>query len=103
MCAARIRDDLLPSVQDAYASFEAAGGHLTEISTFGIDPLSDAPELVIQRQVEMERNLPSPEYLFNYTVDGVYTPFAHSVQVMVHLSQDIQMKTNVECVLLSVV
>ena len=91
MCAARIPDNLLPSVQDAYASFEAAGGHLTvtEVSTFGIDPLIDAPELCIQRQVEMERNLPSPEYLFNYTVNGVYAPFANSVQAMVHVLRDI--------------
>ena len=64
--------------------------NLTEVSTFGIDPLIEAPELSIQRQVEMERNLPSPEHLFNYTVNGVYAPFANSVQAMVHISQDIQ-------------
>ncbi len=77
MCCENTR----PSVQDAYA---AAGGHLTEVSTFGIDPLVEAPELSIQR-----RNLPSPEHLFNYTVNGVYAPFANSVQAMVHISQDI--------------
>ncbi len=56
---------------------------MTEVSTFGIDPLINAPELCIQRQVEMERNLPSPEYLFNYTVNGVYA--THPLQILCRL------------------
>jgi len=40
----------IPTVDEAEASYVAAGGHLSPVAHFGSDPLADSPELIQQQQ-----------------------------------------------------
>ena len=85
--AARIAagQNVIPTVDDAAASYAAAGGHLSPMAQFGSDPLAESPELIQQRQSTLEENIPTPEDLFAFTVNGDYAPFAQSLQFLQRL------------------
>ena len=80
----------IPTAGEAEALFVAAGGHLSPTAQFGSDPLSDSPDLIQQRQIMLEQNLPTPEELFSFTVNGDYIPFARSLQFMIETTLQLQ-------------
>jgi len=75
-------------VDEAEASYVAAGGHLSPVSHFGSDPLADSPELIQQRHRAMQQNIPTPEELFAFTVNGDYMPHLHSPCSHLHISTE---------------
>jgi len=87
---ARIPQTHIPTVQEASQSYVAAGGHLSPRTQFGVDPLSESPDLLLQRQQALEQNIPTPEELFSFTVNGDYTIFAQSLQYMIHITMELQ-------------
>ena len=70
----------------AIAMYEASGGHLSTPSRFGTDPIAGSPELLYRRQCLMEQNVPTPEDLFGWTVNGFIQPFADSLKYMIDTS-----------------
>ena len=80
---------LVPTVNDAVTLYEASGGTLERMSTFGVDPLANSPGLIQQRQAAMDSNLPSPEELFGLTVNGFFQPFSDSIKYMIDVSTDL--------------
>jgi len=57
-------------VDEAEAYYVAAGEHLSLVAHFGSDPLADSPELIQQCHRAMQQNIPTPEELFAFTVNG---------------------------------
>ena len=47
---ARIDPQIIPSVEDAIRQYNAAGGHITNFSVFGEDPLQNNASLIQQRE-----------------------------------------------------
>ena len=88
--AAVISRSLIPDVDTAVAMYEASGGHLSTPSGFGTDPIAGSPELLRYRENEMEQNIPSPEDLFGWTVNGITQPFADSLKFMIDTSIHLQ-------------
>ena len=84
--AAVISSSLIPDVDSAIAMYEASGGHLSTPSGFGTDPIAGSPELLHHRQCLMEQNVPTPEDLFGWTVNGFIQPFADSLKYMIDTS-----------------
>ena len=78
----RAGSSLIPDVDSAVAMYEASGGYLSTPSGFGTDPIAGSPELLYYRQSLMEQNIPSPEDLFGWTVNGSTQPFADSLKYM---------------------
>lgn len=87
--AAQIDSRLIPDVSNAVSLYQASGGRLGAETGFGVDPLSGFPELVRQRQAALESNIPSPEQLFGYTVNGLFQPFSDSLKYMIDVSTDL--------------
>ena len=83
--AAVISSSLIPDVGSAIAMYEASGGHLST-PRFGTDPIAGSPELLHRRQCLMEQNVPTPEDLFGWTVNGFIQPFADSLKYMIDTS-----------------
>ena len=69
----------VPSLSEAVQAYHATGGYLTPPTPFGTDPLSQSPNLLLQRSNTLDGFLPTPEDLFSYTVNGYYQPFASSL------------------------
>ena len=88
--AAVIGSSLIPDVDSAVAMYEASGVHLSTPSGFGTDPIAGSPELLHYRQSLMEQNIPSPEDLFGWTVNGSTQPFADSLKYMIDASIHLQ-------------
>ena len=80
----------IPTVDEAEASYVAAGEHLSPVAHFGSDPLAHSPELIQQSHRAMQQNIPTPEELFAFTVNGDYAPFAQSLQFMIHTTVQLQ-------------
>jgi len=59
-------------VDEAEASYVAAGGHLSPVAHFGSDPLADSPELIQKCHRAMQQSIPTPEELFAFTDNGDY-------------------------------
>ena len=85
-----IEQNIVPTADEAVASYVAAGGHLQPMLQFGTDPLADSPELIQRRQRELEQNVSTPEELFAHTVNGNYTPFAQSLHFLIQTSNQLQ-------------
>ena len=81
-----ISSSLIPDVDGAIAMYEANGGHLSTPSGFGTDPIAGSPELLCYRQNLMEQDVPSPEDLFGWTVNGLTQPFTDSLKYMIDTS-----------------
>ena len=60
------------------------------MAQFGSDPLAESPELIQQRQSTLEENIPTPEDLFAFTVNGDYAPFAQSLQFLIQTTIQLQ-------------
>ncbi len=84
--AATIDPSVVPDTLAGVSLYEREGGHLTMPSVYGRDPLSDSPGLLAQRKALMESNLPSPEQLFSWTVNGSYQPFGDSLKYMIDVT-----------------
>ena len=80
---------LVPDASSAVSLYQASGGRLETPSGFGVDPLAGSPGLVQQRQATMEANIPSPQDLFGWTVNGLFQPFTDSVKYMIDVSTDL--------------
>ena len=88
--ARRVPSSLIPTLDEAVASYIYSGVHLTPPSFFGCDPLSGHGDLQRERQRLMEQTLPSPMDLFSYTVNGYNTPFEQSLEFMIEKSFQLQ-------------
>lgn len=88
--AAKIAIGQIPTADEATASYTTAGGHLSPMMQFGADPLAYSCELIELRQREMEQNIPTPEELFAFTVNGNYIPFAQSLQFLIKTTKELQ-------------
>ena len=80
----------IPTVDEAEASYVAAGGHLSPMAHFGSDPLADSSELIQWCHRALEQNILAPEELFAFTVNGDYAPFAQSLQFMIRTTLQLQ-------------
>ena len=77
-------------MNEARSAYEAGGGHLSSPSFFRSDPLMGYEGLQSDRQRAMEENLPTPEELFSFVVNGVDAPLAQSLQFMIHTTTQLQ-------------
>lgn len=87
---AQVQRDLVPNTDTAVSMYEATGGRLGRITGFGVDPLAGEEELIEERCILMETNMPSPDDLFGFTVNNLYQPFSDSLEYMVDITQDLQ-------------
>ena len=69
----------VPTLDEAISAFRSSGGHLSNPSTFGTDPLAGHQNL--QRE-----NIPTPNELFSFVVNGIDRPFAESLQFTIQQS-----------------
>ena len=81
--AARIPVLSIPTLDEAVASYTSLGGHLSPVTLFGTDPLSNSSELLHERERVLEQALPSPEDIFANTVNGDYSIFAQSLTFLI--------------------
>ena len=88
--ASPIHSSLIPTLDEAVASYSSSGGYLASPSFFGCDPLGGHADLQRERQRLMEQTLPSPQDIFSYTVNGYIPPFAQSLEFMVEKSFQLQ-------------
>ena len=88
--AARIHSNLVPDVSNAVSLYQASGGRLGAETGFGVDPLAGSLALIQERQAAMESNIPSPEELFGWTVNGLFQPFSDSLKYMIDVSTDLR-------------
>ena len=77
------------SLYKANEEYQATGGSLSPPFTFGIDPLSLSPNLCAQRTLALDTNIPSPEDLFAYTVNGYYQPFMYSLRFFIDVTHQL--------------
>ena len=75
---AQIDLNLIPDAESAVEEFEATGGHLTLLSSFGEDPLQGNLALVAQREAEFYGRYPDFSQFFHTVVNG---DFFYSVKV----------------------
>ena len=69
--------------------YQASGGRLGAETGFGVDPLAGSHALIQERQAAMESNIPSPEELFGWTVNGLFQPFSDSLKYIIDVSTDL--------------
>ena len=87
--AFRIEPHLIPTTNDAVASYESMrGGRLTTNCMFGSDPLSGFPERFEERTRRMHQVLPSTDAVFGQVVNGDHTMFLLAIQTMIDASVD---------------
>ena len=77
--AVHLSPGIIPSPEEAVASYQQCGGQLTLLSTFGEDPLS--PSLDATRQQEFSRKHAGFHSIFHAAVNGDEHPF-----ITVHLA-----------------
>ena len=80
----------VPTAEEAIDLFTADGGHLSSMSPFGIDPLSQHPTLINQRQRVMEQCAGIPSEIFGSTVNGDFAPFSQALQCMIDTTKNLQ-------------
>ena len=51
---ARIEHQLISTPEDAIRQYEAAGGHITNFNSFGIDPIANDDHLIRQRNTQFQ-------------------------------------------------
>lgn len=77
--ASSIHSSLVPTLDEANSAYEISGGSLRPGLLFGSDPLTGHETLQSERQRLMEVNLPTPEELFSFVVNGIDTPFTEAL------------------------
>ncbi len=85
--AARVDPAIVPDVASAISFYESSGGHLTLPNVYGFDTLAESASLLSQRKHLLETNIPTPEQLFGWTVNGSYEEFAGSLEYMVNITK----------------
>lgn len=68
--AVRVDPQLVPPTDEAVRQYNNAGGHLTQFSPFGEDPLKDHSNLAYQRVREFHQRYPSFDIFFSSLVNG---------------------------------
>ena len=53
------------------------------MTIFGTDPLSDSPDLVQQREINMEQIAATPDEIFAHVVNGDYSLFSQALQCLI--------------------
>lgn len=68
---ARVDPRLVSLAEDAVRQYEEAGGHITQFSEFGADPLANDSTLVLQcEQNSIDQRYPDFDHIFHKLVSG---------------------------------
>lgn len=81
---------LLPERDDAVQHFESFGGHLTQFSPFGHDPLEDRADLVDQRETEFYGRYPDFGPFFYTVVNSDYLLFCQGLMALIDISKRLE-------------
>lgn len=84
-----MRSSQIPSAQDAVRQYTIAGGHLTDFSAFGEDPLNDDNSLVQQRETEFLQRYPQFDPLFHKLVNGDEKEFCDALLCFIQITQSL--------------
>lgn len=88
--AARVGPQYVPLPEDAARHYREAGGHLTQFSNFGEDPLAGDAILVNLREQEFYRRFPTFDPFFSNTVNGDNSFFREGLLYFIELTQTLQ-------------
>ena len=83
--AARIAPQYVPLPEDAARQYREAGGHLTQFSVFGEDPLASDAIRVNQREEEFYHRYPTFDPIFSNTVNGYHSLFHEGLLYFIEL------------------
>ena len=84
--AKKVRNNVLPNSAQAIQMFEANGGHLTEDSSFGIDPLANDMEKFQIRETVFGTKYPSFDPVFHNLVNGNDALFQNALKFFVDIT-----------------
>ena len=87
-CAARVPFTEIPNVEQARASYEAAGGQLSNASNFGTDPLGDRLDLRLLRERSFTTRIPQLETVFHNAVHGSHQPLYDAICSFLTITED---------------
>jgi len=84
--ATPIEESLLLTPQEAVEAYTKAGGSITEVSQFGVDPLVSSPTLGAQRESKL---LEKHNYMnvFHKLVNGDAIPFMAALVDLINISE----------------
>ena len=87
----RVRDGVIPSVDAAVAMYETSGGHLSQDSSFGVDPLSQYPREQSYRIRDFRIRYSSFEVLYCNVVSGSGEEYKRAIIYFQYLTQQYAM------------
>lgn len=70
---------LVPSSETAMQCYREAGGHITDFSGFGEDPLANNALHIEERKTILHLRYPHFDPFFHKIVNGVETPFRNGL------------------------
>ena len=79
---------IIPSVDEAIAMYENAGGNITRESSFGIDPLKDNDLLIARREELFRQNNYSFENMFGSIVNGNSTSMERALLSFIDITRN---------------
>jgi len=85
--AAHISAGLVPGVQEAVQLFQLDGGHITQPTVYGEDPLNNNSMANQQRELEFNNRYPSFGPFFYKLVNGNPFLFIDGLRFLIHLTK----------------
>ena len=85
--AANLSPGIIPSPEEAVASYQHCGGQLTLVSTFGEDPLSPSLDSICQQ--EFARRHAAFHPVFHAAVNGDEHPFRDGLQHFISITKQL--------------
>ncbi len=91
---AKVDTHVIPTVHEAVQSFEQDGGHLTQFSLFGEDPLADCVSLLEQRTSQFYSRFSSFDTFFHQLVNGRDSLFKNGLNFFIYLTSTLSTTIN---------
>ena len=80
----------IPTPNEAIQQFQNHGGHITTFNSFGHDPLSQRPDLMIEREEQFYHHYPRFDDIFHTTVNGDYSLFRSGILCIINISKQLE-------------
>ena len=84
--AMNINNTIIKDPSDLVKEFEDLGGHITEFTPFGEDPLRDHSDLISRRDHYFFKKIPRFEPIFYAAVNGDISKFREGLLYLIHIT-----------------
>lgn len=80
---------MIPSVEDAIQMYTDAGGTITRVSSFGIDPLASSDALTNQRETEFIRDNSTFDEIYSNVMNGDGSLMVSAVVSFINITRNL--------------